>query len=199
MVRRGVGDDEGRRNIRRGEVELGRDQRPEAPLPVERAKHLRNVDDLCLDLDEKKSSRSLVPSDDVDQAALAGMSKRDLRTSDPADAAQVGDDRLNERRVAGVRHSLDVACSSPDRKVEPRLEHPRHAPDRCHGDRIEVASFDPGDRLIRNASQPRDICLPHPAPNPKDPQQGADSLVVHGVKTMQRSAYPAISRRGLDI
>jgi len=88
-VRARVENDHRRANRIRDPAKVLGDLASQAPLPIEGAEQLADVDDLRLDLDDKEGPRGSVPSQDVDEAALARRAERDFCARVPTRARAV--------------------------------------------------------------------------------------------------------------
>jgi hypothetical protein len=125
-------------------VALSSDRGGQAPLAIERADELIEIDELALQLDHQDGPRGRVPGQDVDDPALAVHGERDLRRQLPAGKREDPPrDQLVEGRVSRAPHPVQIAAAPATDEIDPQLERGRDRPQGGERARAEMTALDP--------------------------------------------------------
>ena len=148
---------------------------------------------LGLHLDDQQCPCRRVIREDVDGAALAVDGEGDLELHEPRLGAKQVRNGPNQERMSLVQEPVD--CSSPPAhgRVEARINHSEHRPNRADRQPVEMTSFDQRYGRLPNVGGDRDIHLAQPAPTSKGPKQPSGTNVIHSVDRDSRRllvAYP---------
>ncbi len=156
MIRPPVGHEEPARSSERPPTPTLRDLGREPDLPVKRSEHLRNVDQLSLQLDDQQRCCACVPREPIDHATFAVDGERDLRNERPAtEPVDPLRDSLVERCVPRIDRAIELAATPPDPEIDPGVEGKGDLMDGGHRHALGQPAFDPGDGSCR---RPRSHC-----------------------------------------
>lgn len=192
VIRSALRDEHPPGDVRGAPAAVQRDLRREAKLPIERAEHLGDVDELRLQLNNEQRRRRRMPRQRIDDPSLAVDRERHLWHDEPADeGVHPSGERFVHLAMACAKRLVEIAAAPSQAEVDPGIERQPHSMHRVHRQGIGRASFHPRDGRRRDASAPRELGLRPARANSQHPDGVADSSGVHR-GSMGAAAYPRL-------
>ena len=193
-VRSAVRHEQPRGHRSRSPVAPGSDLWRQPNLPIERPEHLRDIDDLGLELDHEKRASQGMPGEGIDDAPLAVDREGRLRRQLPAaDVREPPRKRLVERAMPRVHDPIQVATPPPKRVVRPAVERLRDGANLPHRHAIGETTFDPRDVSLRDSSPCCQLGLRPVSTDPEGSKRGSQAIGIH-LPSMPATHWPAITR-----
>lgn len=169
----------------------GGDLGSQPDLPIEGPKHLRDIDDLGLELDNEEGASPGMPGEGVDHASFAVDRERHLRRELPVtNPREPSGEGLMERGMARVHDPIELAAAPAKGVVGPGVERQRGGHDLRHRQAIREAALDPRDVGFRHARARRQLGLRPTDADPQRSKRGPEPMGVHEVED-DRDGLPA--------
>jgi hypothetical protein len=120
-----------------------------------------------------------MPTDDIDCAALAVVAEGPLDDDRPSAATEHPHDPSHDRRVSGVKKTVELRAPPTRRELEPGAQRCSHGAAAAEPDRLDVTLLEERHHLLADARTLREVDLPPTTLSPKSSDDGAGPLVVH--------------------
>lgn len=160
--------------------------------PVHRGDQVVDIDELRLELDDKEHRPVGVPSQHVDDAALAIDRIRHLGPERPRrKCLQVTSKRFVEQRMAPTEHPIDFPTTPARDEIDPQVDRRRQSPEHADRHTLEVTALEQRYGAARYPRGAAEIRLAPAAPPAQQPNRGTEPLIVHA-GSLPAEAQPAV-------
>ena len=132
-----------------------------------------------LDFDDKERPGQRIPANQVDRTALAPLRVGGLGAHFPPELRQPRRNRADQPCVALVEDAVDLRAEPSDGDLQTRTEPARYGPDRAEAQVARSSELDGGHRRPADTGAPGEIHLSEAASAAHDPNQPAETEVVH--------------------